>query len=277
MTDEQLVYICVASMYEPTADTPADVTEKMISDVIKPLVKEILDSDKNTYDECYGIKDVDHEKQGFWKNRSKILLGHNMDSVLNVMKKYDVDISEDDYLDMRAYGSIMQKIHSIQSIEEDKFLNPFYKLISSDADLSQKALQLKNIIHNADNKDFLNRYSDNILGFTVEEPGILDKKITKKQVYDSIGEVFEAMKIPEEMDLGNDPDFDDIYNTARQNAKTDDAGLFSEGRLSKEKERMKELGLCKEDNEVDDTEAEEFQEECQCLRDFSGFSTKNRL
>ena len=120
-----------ACMTEPTDDTSEAFKEQVVQQGIMPLLKEMLSLDGDTLNEMTLAKNMDVTKPSFWKCFTLCNYGTDMTTFLDILKAWDVAISDEEFQHLRAVGTTLQAI-------QPEYMKYYYRMHDSAYHLAKK-------------------------------------------------------------------------------------------------------------------------------------------
>ncbi|MCR5774010.1 MAG: hypothetical protein K6G42_02880 [Lachnospiraceae bacterium] len=251
-TDEDYMYVCLASAYKPTDATPKEVRKIIAEKGIKPYVDMIL-SIKNDQFKDYDLGNgADYNAEDYFRKKTIIQLGMDMGSVLNTMNKFDYSVSDDDYVKLKAFGVLDQGFATSLSNYEKLTKYPIFNLLAKDGRLTQDPNEIydnvffeahnnRDAISNPEVKAYTDKYSREKLGYEVDYIRPQMGEAASADISALMAEHINALRVLQSVRGKENADLEAEYKKAeaqiRKSLKTEKQMLDSE--FESEKAEMK--------------------------------------
>ncbi|MCR5746494.1 MAG: hypothetical protein K6G03_02195 [Lachnospiraceae bacterium] len=243
-----LKWIYLAGSYEPTAETPEKAKKEISEKGIKPYLNMFLSiNSENIKDYDIG-KNIDYKEEGFFKKYTILQFGFDMQSMFDAMSNYDVSVSDEDYIKLKAFGKTAQSMVYKISNYETMINHPFFNLLGQDDRITGDANRIylnifKKIeedgeIDNPEVASFYRKYSKETLGFDVNYIHPRSKQDRQENIPIMLLEHIKPFATRQHMEAEYNDDIKVEYNRCiaeeRASIKTEKAKFESEKKVMKE-------------------------------------------
>ncbi|MBO6137536.1 MAG: hypothetical protein J6O71_02895, partial [Lachnospiraceae bacterium] len=90
--------------YVPTEHTPEEFRKKMIEENLMPLLKELLAMTPENIEKLRLPENPDIKSEEYWRNRSLVYIGMDMNTYLDNLRAWGVQLTEEQVVQLRTYG-----------------------------------------------------------------------------------------------------------------------------------------------------------------------------
>ncbi|MBQ9505092.1 MAG: hypothetical protein IJU93_08790, partial [Lachnospiraceae bacterium] len=94
--------------YVPTEHTPEEFRKKMIEENLMPLLNELLAMTPEKIEKLRLPENPDIKSEEYWKNRSLVYIGMDMNTYLDNLRAWGVQLTEEQVVQLRTYGKVTE-------------------------------------------------------------------------------------------------------------------------------------------------------------------------
>ena len=94
--------------YAPTEHTPEEFRKKMIEENLMPLLKELLAMTPANIEKLRLPENPDIKSEEYWKNRSLVYIGMDMNTYLDNLRSWGVQLTEEQVVQLKTYGKVTE-------------------------------------------------------------------------------------------------------------------------------------------------------------------------
>lgn len=135
MDPDTFVWVVLASEFKATEATPAEFKREIALKGVQPFLDQIDGLDQKSLEAMRVNKDSYIGSSDYWKNRTILGLlagGKNSFELLELLRKNDVPVSEDQYEKIRAIGDIARGMYAEYQMHDEKMTDPL-RVLAADS------------------------------------------------------------------------------------------------------------------------------------------------
>ncbi|MBQ7564235.1 MAG: hypothetical protein IJT16_09620, partial [Lachnospiraceae bacterium] len=246
LSDDDLLYFYVATRYEPTEATSEAVRKELYEKGLKPHIDTFLNLKPEDFKSFVPGEDLTFHDRDFWKKRTFVNIGMDMANFLDVLKRNDISLTDDEYVKLRSSGKLMEGIMTDYRTYGNTVIDPLWKVVKKEAKLYEGdvAVDMHNYVFGPDADDeetdedvrnFLKKYSEEATGYKAECV-VEDSENTMEPVAEHADNYVTNIFTELAAGTGN-MDYAAAYKRREDNIRAEI--LQKKDTLAKEKERMK--------------------------------------
>lgn len=171
---KDIEWICLACGYKATDQTPPEVREEIREKGLRPLLNELLSITVEDIKKLHNNAKFDPDNDESWRNLTLVNIGMDMKDFLERLQNNDMEISDDEYIKLKAFGKMAQGIYQEYSHHIAEMTDPLYVLFKDDRRMLGNEERLYKIACSQNKKDkavakevasLNSRYSKEAMGF----------------------------------------------------------------------------------------------------------------
>lgn len=242
-------WIYVACKYQPTDKTPKKVSHEIFDKGIRPWMNFILETKPEDYNTFRIRENEDHTSKDYQERFAKILLGHDMASVLEVIRAYKHELSDEDFIRMKSYGRIMQGFAPEIRYLSDKAVIPVVRVISMDPKVIANSQQIYRILSDSWSSDpeavrIRDKYSKETTGLNFKgEVKTAGKPTDAEDLSGYLEDLVSGVMVIKEYAYQEDVDLKKEYDGHMKAVRNEYRKDTQSGFVAEEKQHMEDAGF----------------------------------